>query len=87
MDTILPLQATWNEAFYQFAHEYWSELLSSCGANVTKMALAAGFNRSAVYENLKRFNVALPPRESRTVERPGKPRPPFHRGSGRGFLC
>jgi len=60
MDTILPPQLTWFEAYEQFGHEYWTQLMFTCGANVCEMARLSASNRQDVYKKLARFGVKLP---------------------------
>jgi hypothetical protein len=64
MQTILPPQLTWFEAYEQFGHKYWAELLAACGNNVCKVAHASASNRADVYKKLARFGVPLPRRTS-----------------------
>jgi transcriptional regulator of acetoin/glycerol metabolism len=68
MQTILPPQLTWFEAYEQFAREYWSDLVQACTLNVVKMAHLSGCNRADIYKRLARFAIKLPRR---------KPRPPW----------
>lgn len=58
----------WKRALTKFGHGYWSELMQTCDANVTRMARLSRTNRTAVYKQLRRFKVAKPA-NSRTGHR------------------
>lgn len=51
---------TWREAYQEFGHGYWTQLMTRLEANVSAMGRAAGVSRSDVYKRLRRFGVVLP---------------------------
>jgi hypothetical protein len=64
LQTILPPQLTWFEAYDKFGHDYWAGLMAACGNNVRKVARVSASNRADVYKKLERFGVPLPRRTS-----------------------
>lgn len=57
---VFPAVVPWKRAIARFGHAWWTALMESCDANVSRMARVSQTNRTDVYKKLKRYKVKLP---------------------------